>query len=393
MNKEYINKIAELWQQVAEKKTLDPVDPKALKGKHADRKDKDIDNDGDVDKSDEYLHKRRQAVSKAMKNESEDEMKPCPKCDGSMQNHDPDCPMADNDDDDDMEKDESCGKKMKKESVEVDEGAFKGVGKFIAKRKFANKSKQAYKDAQKSISKAHKYNFDDVKNREPHEKDFTDKMKKSDRYDRAAKRLNRESVSHQKWGYGEVIETTENGFNVYFEHGVEFNVPFEDLTMIGEAKKMKGDDPCWKDYEMVGTKKKNGKEVPNCVPKESVKEGTVTDFEEEVKSSYVSRSQSMHDAIRQVWEGAVQAKQGVAGKYQEKQKGDPKRHNSGDKMPNDHDYDNPEMTQDDAQGHYDATKAGRVTKQAPTRGGEKRIGDKSIINPVKGAVTKTTGKE
>jgi len=27
------------------------------------------------------------------------------------------------------------------------------------------------------------------------------------------------------------------------------------------------DDPCWDGYEMVGTKKKNGKEVPNCVPK------------------------------------------------------------------------------------------------------------------------------
>ena len=24
--------------------------------------------------------------------------------------------------------------------------------------------------------------------------------------------------------------------------------------------------PCWKGYEMVGMKKKNGKEVPNCVP-------------------------------------------------------------------------------------------------------------------------------
>jgi hypothetical protein len=29
------------------------------------------------------------------------------------------------------------------------------------------------------------------------------------------------------------------------------------------------DDPCWKDYVQLGTKKKNGKEVPNCVPKES----------------------------------------------------------------------------------------------------------------------------
>jgi hypothetical protein len=27
------------------------------------------------------------------------------------------------------------------------------------------------------------------------------------------------------------------------------------------------DNPCWKGYEMIGTKKKNGKEVPNCVPK------------------------------------------------------------------------------------------------------------------------------
>ena len=26
-------------------------------------------------------------------------------------------------------------------------------------------------------------------------------------------------------------------------------------------------DPCWKDYEMVGMKDKNGKKVPNCVPK------------------------------------------------------------------------------------------------------------------------------
>jgi hypothetical protein len=26
------------------------------------------------------------------------------------------------------------------------------------------------------------------------------------------------------------------------------------------------ENPCWKGYEMVGTKKKNGREVPNCVP-------------------------------------------------------------------------------------------------------------------------------
>jgi hypothetical protein len=46
---------------------LDAVQPKAVKKKFADRKDKDIDNDGDTDSSDEYLHKRRKAISKAVK--------------------------------------------------------------------------------------------------------------------------------------------------------------------------------------------------------------------------------------------------------------------------------------------------------------------------------------
>ena len=48
---------------------MDKVNPTAVKKKFDDRKDKDIDNDGDVDSSDEYLHKRRKAVSKAIKSE------------------------------------------------------------------------------------------------------------------------------------------------------------------------------------------------------------------------------------------------------------------------------------------------------------------------------------
>ena len=48
---------------------LDPVNPMAVKKKFKDRKDKDIDNDGDTDSSDKYLHKRRKAISKAMKKE------------------------------------------------------------------------------------------------------------------------------------------------------------------------------------------------------------------------------------------------------------------------------------------------------------------------------------
>jgi len=69
-----------LWQEAAKKQTtetnkndksddgegLDAVQPKAVKKKFKDRKDKDIDNDGDVDDSDKFLHKRRKAISKAV---------------------------------------------------------------------------------------------------------------------------------------------------------------------------------------------------------------------------------------------------------------------------------------------------------------------------------------
>lgn len=352
MNPEYMKKIAELWQQVAEKKAMDPVDQKALKGKHADRKDKDIDNDGDVDKSDEYLHNRRQAVSKAMK-ESEDEgegkgdgkMKPCPDCDGSMDNHDPDCPKADNDDDDDMENESSCGKKMKKESVELDEGIMDkvkaGIKKVLGKhrldkaqRKASSELRSYYDDwiasggsEERFMELVHGTGKQMGLDIEPDEvfKDWLPKVRRANRKDdRLAKlRMKKESVSHEQWGYGEVIETTENGFNVYFEHGVEFDVSESELMFLE------------KNYAM--------------------------------RTKGAAKAETMKD----------------------KRKG-----KGADDMANDLNADNPELAADDAKGHEDATKAGRVvSKQSPTRGQEKRVGDTSIVNPVKGAVMKTTGKE
>lgn len=40
-------------------------------------------------------------------------------------------------------------------------------------------------------------------------------------------------------------------------------ITFKEFLQVLEE----GKDPCWKDYEMVGMKDKNGKKVPNCVPK------------------------------------------------------------------------------------------------------------------------------
>jgi hypothetical protein len=69
-----------IWQEAAKKQQsetnkndksddgegMDAVQPKAVKKKFDDRKDKDIDNDGDTDSSDEFLHKKRKAISKAI---------------------------------------------------------------------------------------------------------------------------------------------------------------------------------------------------------------------------------------------------------------------------------------------------------------------------------------
>jgi hypothetical protein len=52
-----------------------------------------------------------------------------------------------------------------------------------------------------------------------------------------------------------------------FNKGKNFTV-----SPVLNEKKDK-DDPCWKNYEMVGMKKKNGKDVPNCVPMEKISEG------------------------------------------------------------------------------------------------------------------------
>ena len=53
--------ILSVWTEAAKKQQekLDPVNKAALGKDFQGRSDKDIDNDGDVDSTDKYLHKRR----------------------------------------------------------------------------------------------------------------------------------------------------------------------------------------------------------------------------------------------------------------------------------------------------------------------------------------------
>ena len=67
--------LEDLASKIVESK-LDPVNKDAVKKKFDDRKDKDIDNDGDTDSTDKYLHKRRKAISKATSESLDDKDKP-----------------------------------------------------------------------------------------------------------------------------------------------------------------------------------------------------------------------------------------------------------------------------------------------------------------------------
>ena len=62
--------LADIAAKVVSESKLDPVNKDAVKKKFDDRKDKDIDNDGDTDSTDKYLHKKRVAISKDVKKEA-----------------------------------------------------------------------------------------------------------------------------------------------------------------------------------------------------------------------------------------------------------------------------------------------------------------------------------
>jgi len=53
-------------------------------------------------------------------------------------------------------------------------------------------------------------------------------------------------------------------------HNIDKNIGETNAIKEANAKKrtLKNSNPCWDNYKPVGTKKKNGKTVPNCVPKE-----------------------------------------------------------------------------------------------------------------------------
>ncbi len=76
---------------------------------------------------------------------------------------------------------------------------------------------------------------------------------------------------------GLVIDLDEQALEILSNEGISFLEG--ELT---EGLRDPKDNPCWKGYKPVGTKKKGGKTVPNCVPKESIEE----ESDDEAKKSH-----------------------------------------------------------------------------------------------------------
>lgn len=297
MNTEDLNRFKDLWGQVSEKKKkMDPVG----------KADADIDNDGDVDSSDEYLHNRRKSVKRAIKQESENEIKmsksgmnKCSECGGSTENHDEEC------------------------------------SRFESSEK---------------------------------------------------KKSSCESVRHEQWGYGEIMSESSDGVDVLFEHGVEFNVPAEQLegvsSAIKTAKNMSGD--------MTGAVKKIDKQKKGMSDnprvqkalkkaneedevddaKSKVQEGTVAELEAEIEETYSALQQRAIASMKNMWEDKSHKKdatkpEGIMDKEPASSK----------KFAADHAKSDKDIEDYEEKGHDDATKAGRATKQAPARPGDIRKGD------------------
>ncbi len=190
---------------ITEKKKLDPVG----------KADADIDNDGDVDKSDEYLKNRRKAIKKSMK---KDDKKPS----GSKDQVDTEPQLDD---------------KMN-ESVELDEESIKITYKNPKDGKTHTMNVFTAQDATQAVKDLTRQGMNIIK-KEMGEEKSPDGVDKGaiDKHNCAT------HVYHEEWGAGQTITTMhaepdEHGwvewYDVMFDHGIEKGVPVAEMKVTKE---------------------------------------------------------------------------------------------------------------------------------------------------------------
>ena len=82
-----------------------------------------------------------------------------------------------------------------------------------------------------------------------------------DEFAKVYSKFGRQIAEMCKWDGGDIVDAI--GFYVSMTIGRPLGQRIEKLV---EGVVNENDSPCWKGYQQVGMKMKNGKEVPNCVP-------------------------------------------------------------------------------------------------------------------------------
>ncbi len=320
---------------------MDKVQPKALNKKFKKRKDKDIDNDGDTDSSDEYLHKRRKAISKNV--------------------------------------DEAASKFSAKE-IKMAVGI-----PFDKRYKGTN-----YSGAEAAIEKI--------------KTGLSDHPKVADALKRANEAVVL-TVQHPTWGYGEVLENLEDDMSeVLFEHGVE-SVGLVDVDILAyvegehfteeleaaleeslDEKSVDLEEGKMKEFhamvkqgmtaaqiaKKIGMKEKDVaefmKSMKESVDLDKLPMSEATEIEQEFNDVYTLRMNSYANAMKRMWESknSPQTKNAAPGEDK-----DVERELDGKKIKKLH-RDNVKDDDTEEKSHDDALKAASATKQAPTRRGDNR---------------------
>ena len=191
-------------KDITEKKKMDPVG----------QADADIDNDGDVDKSDKYLHNRRKAIKKSMKDDKAGKGKK-----------------------DKVDTKPELDTKMKMESVELDEESVKITYKDVKTGKTHSMHTFTAADAAKAVNDLRKAGHQVLKKEMDEEKVDGVADKAVDKHNCAT------HVYHEEWGAGQTITTMhaepdEHGwvewYDVMFDHGIEKGVPVSEMKVTKE---------------------------------------------------------------------------------------------------------------------------------------------------------------
>lgn len=384
---------------------LDPVQKNALNKKFKNRKDKDIDNDGDVDSSDEYLHKRRKAVKKAMKEALKKDYRGSKTGAGVERKGtvkgklsrftDKEVRMA------------TGIAKQQHDNMTTAVSKIEKIKKGLSDHPEVSKALRRYNESydvnegnKEDLQKTLDALYTRRKNTAGHNKRAKIQAQ-IDSIERAMKKM-KESVDampsiirHDEHGHGEVMEFDEESqmYLVLFDEGVR-SVAKEEIYVVTEKSSCKSkkesddeeddyddkyDDDEYSDDIQKKNKKDRKRQLVGQKESTDLEEETLLDVEEQSDQCREGLMAQSVAAMRRMWENRAERYKSAAAPADKDNIRD-----SGKEMEfkNLH-RNNVKVDDTDEKGHDDATRAGKVTKQAPARNGDNLSnGDKKPVKPV-----------